>query len=179
MGSAGRRYAKALFALAKEKGLLKETAEELSRAATIAQNPSVLTALRNPVLSGSQRQSLADMMVSELKLSDLSSRFLHLLAERRRLAELPAMSQRFEDMLDQNLGRVRAKIRSATELDSKQQQEVVTTFTKITGKEIVPEVIVEPELLGGIVVEIDGTVYDGSVKTQFARVAKNLSSAQL
>ena len=174
MSAVAGRYAKALFALAKEAGALQPTADELGRAAAVAGDPTVEPVLRSPLLSAARRGDLAEMLVRELKLPDLLARFVRLLADQQRLAVLPAIAERFQNLLDRELGRVRITLRSARALDAKQEQDIVATFATLTGKQVIPTVAINPDLLGGVVVEAEGKVYDGSVRTHLDRLAKEL-----
>ena len=176
-GAVARRYAKALFALAKDSATLQPTADELARLAAVAADPTVGPVLRSPLLSVARRQALAQMLARELSLSELLSHFLQLLADHQRLGELPAIADRYQQLLDTELGRVRLTIRSARPLDAKQEADIVAAFAKLAGKQIISRVVVDTNLLGGVVVEIQGKVYDGSVRTQLDRLAKELSGA--
>jgi len=176
-GTVGRRYAKALFALAKESAALQPTADQLNGVAALASEPSVGPVLRSPLLSAARRADIAAMLARELKLSDLLTRFVRLLADQQRLGELAAIAARFQTLLDDELGRVRVTVRSARALDRTQEQEVVAAFAKLTGKQVVPTVTLDPDLLGGIVVEAEGKVYDGSVRTQLSRLEKELGGS--
>lgn len=174
MSAVAGRYAKALFGLAKESGALQPTADQLGRAAAVASDPTVEPVLRSPLLSAARRRDLAEMLVRELKLPDLLARFVRLLADHQRLAALPAIAERFQNLLDRDLGRVRITIRSARTLDAQQAQDIVATFATLTGKQVIPMVALNPDLLGGVVVEAEGKVYDGSVRTHLDRLAKEL-----
>lgn len=176
-GSVSRRYARALFALAQEGAALEATAAELGRAAAIAADPEVRRVLRNPLLSAKSRADITRLIIDHIKPSDLVERFLHLLSDRQRLDELPNMDRRFQAQLDQALGRVRIDVRSARPLADAQRDSIVAAFEALSGKDVIPAETVDPELLGGVVVEAEGRVYDGSVKTHFARIAKELAGA--
>ncbi len=176
-GSVARRYSRALFALAKKDGALESTAQELAAAAAVAAHPSVRQVLRNPLISPQRRQDIARIIIDELKSSDLVQRFLRLLADNQRLGDLPGIERHFGELLDAELGRVRVVVRSAVALEDQQLNDIVATFTRLTGKTVLPTVEIDPELLGGVVVEAEGRVYDGTVKTQFARIAKQLAEA--
>jgi F-type H+-transporting ATPase subunit delta len=110
-----------------------------------------------------------------LSLSNLLTRFLAVLSDHQRLSELPAIAEYFQRLLDQTLGRVRIAIRSARVLDPAQEQQIAAAFARLTGKQVMPAAVVDPELLGGVLVEVEGKVYDGSVRTQLERLAKELS----
>ena len=176
-GSVARRYAKAVFGLAKEAGALQPTADQLARLAAVASDPTVGPVLRSPLLSAARRHDLAQTLSHELKLSELLTHFVQLLADHQRLRELPAIADRYQQLLDTEVGRVRVTIRSASPLDAKQEADIVAVFARLTGKQVVSRSVVDTELLGGVVVEVYGKVYDGSVRTQLDRVAKELSGA--
>lgn len=175
MSSVARRYAKALFSLAQDANHLEATASELERLATLANAPDLRDILGSPLLSVKSRTQLVQGIVKDLKLSDLLTRFVRLLADHQRLAELSSIQHHFDRLLDASLGRVRATIRSASRLDPHQQNALVATFSKLTGKQVVASVVVDAELLGGVVIEVGGRVYDGSVRTQLDRLAKQLA----
>jgi F-type H+-transporting ATPase subunit delta len=175
MSAVARRYAKALFALAKETGTLEATATEIGRVAAVADDPTIGPVLGSPLLSTVRRRELVQMLARELKLSNLLTRFLGLLAEHRRLDQLPAIAASIERLVDDEMGRVRIRIRSTAALSPPEEQTLVAAFSRLTGKHVVPQVVTDAELLGGIVVEVEGTVYDGSVRTQFDRLAKTLA----
>jgi len=175
MSAVARRYAKALFALAKESATLDPALRELERIAAVAKDPSIGPVLSSPLLSPARRRDLGQRIASELGLSDLLTRFVALLADHQRLAELPRIHDYFQELLDAELGRARITIRSARPLDGQQEADLVTVFSKLTAKQIVPNSVVDPELLGGVVVEVAGKVYDGSVRTQFHRLARQLA----
>jgi F-type H+-transporting ATPase subunit delta len=177
VSAVARRYAKALFALAKDGAALQPTADELARVAAVAADATVGPVLRSPLLSPKRRHELALMLSRELRLSDLLGRFLQLLADHQRLGELPAIADRYQLLLDSEMGRVRITIQSASALDAAQEANVNAAFAQLTGKQIISRVIVDKELLGGILVEVEGKVYDGSVRTQLNRLAKELSGA--
>lgn len=170
-----RRYAKALFELAKEGGALQPTADDLAHLAAVAADATVMPVLRSPLLSAARRGELAASLVRELKLSDLLTRFVRLLADNRRLGDLPGINEHFQRLLDRELGRLRIVLHSPTALEGTQEQQLVAAFAAVTGKSIIPHSVVDPDLLGGVVVEVDGKVYDGSVRTQLHRLAKELT----
>lgn len=177
MSTVARRYAKALFSLAKEAGSMEPTAAELGKAASLASDPSLGPVLASPLLAASRRRSLAERLSRELELGDLLGRFMRLLADQKRLNELPAIADHYGRLLDNALGRVRITIHSSAELSAQQQSAIVGKFAQITGKQVIPEVRTDPALLGGVIVEVAGKVYDGSIRTQLDRLAARLSSA--
>jgi F-type H+-transporting ATPase subunit delta len=174
-GAVSRRYAKALFAIAKDKGVLEPTAEELVKLGRVAANPQLEPVLRSPLLSHSRRSSLAETLISDLKVSELVARFVRLLADRQRLADLPGIGDFYLRLLDDEKGRVRLALRTAVALADGDRQQLIEAFSRLTGKEVIPTVTVDPELLGGVIAEVGGKVYDGSVRSQLERLANQLA----
>ena len=177
MSAVARRYAKALFALAKDDHTLEPTADQLARLAAVAADPAVGPVLRNPLLSPTRRGEIAATLARELALPETSTHFLRLLADHQRLGELSAIADEFQRMLDREMGRVRVTVRTALPLDTQQHADIVARFSQLTGKQVIPSVVVDAALLGGVVVEAEGKVYDGSVRTHLDRLAKALSGS--
>lgn len=175
MSSVARRYAKALFGLAQEAGTVEATGTDLERLATLASDPGLKEVLSSPLLSVARRGALAQLVAQDLKLGELLTRFVGVLADHQRLDVLRLIQAHYERLLDESVGRARATIRTASKLDPHQQNALVAAFSKLTGKQVLPEIIVDPALLGGVVVEVGGRVYDGSVRTQLDRLAKQLA----
>ena len=175
MNTVARRYAKALFSSAKDDQALEPTAQQLQRIAKVVDDPELGPVLRSPLLAPTRRRELSQSLARELQLAPLLTRFLALLADQHRLGEVPMIADYFQRLLDDELGRARIAIRSATALGQQQQDDIVAVFARLTGRQILPTVGVDADLLGGVVVEVAGTVYDGSVRTQLDRLTKELT----
>ena len=169
-----RRYAKAIFALAKDAKQLQPVADELGRLAALASEPTVLEVLRSPMLSLEKRAALTETLVREYSLSPNVANLMRLLAQHHRLGELVGIRGYYQTLLDVELGRVRITIRSARPLEPKQQEAIMAAFARRTGKEVIPTVAVDATLLGGVQVEVGGKVFDGSVRTQLDRLGHEL-----
>src|SRR5262249_14402585 len=112
-GSIGRRYAKAIIAVAQEQHSLEQTGDELRLLRALAADPEIAQGLSNPLLSATARRGLARAVAEQLKLRPIMRNFLSLLADHRRLDQLVSIADQYEKILDQMLGRVRATITSA------------------------------------------------------------------
>jgi F-type H+-transporting ATPase subunit delta len=105
----------------------------------------------------------------------LLGNFLRVLAENDRLNALADIERAYHRLLERALGRVRAKVRVAAPLPEDELSDLVDAFSRLTHLTVIPTVEVDPELLGGVVVEIAGRVYDASLKTQLQRMGKTLA----
>lgn len=178
VGSVARRYARAIFAVADEQGALDQTAAELQLLGAIADDPQVAAALANPLLSASARRGLAGTIADTLKLGQTTRNFVSLLADHRRLEQLAGIARAYTHILDQRRQRVRATVTSAVPLDDGQRQALIAAFERKLGRTVLAETAVDPQLLGGVVVDVEGTVYDGSVRTQLQSLANRIAGGR-
>jgi F-type H+-transporting ATPase subunit delta len=177
-GRLGKRYARAVLALAREDGTLEATAEELNRAAATFDEPRLRLLVLSPVIDAGARLLTAREVAERLGLSPTVRNLIGLLAERDRLAILPDLARWYDTLLDGELGRTRVAIRSATALSAAERNELMELARRLTGRQkILAATEVDAELLGGIVLDIGGTVYDGSLRTQLARLTKEMAAS--
>jgi F-type H+-transporting ATPase subunit delta len=170
-----RRYARALFELADEQGTVDAVGEALATLAGFLADDRVARVLTGPVPRAEKERlvrALAENVAAPAVLRDL----LLLLSERARLPHLGAIRTVFDTLVDRRRGRVRAAVRSATPLSADLLQQVTRVFSELTRKQVLADVTVDPELLAGIVVEVEGRVYDGSLRTQLAKLRQQMAS---
>ncbi len=148
--------------------------EELRGIAASFTDPALVGLLTLSTLGAKVRREIIDKIASRLSLSPLMTDFLRLLAQKDRLRFLADIQDHYERLLDQAIGRSRARVRSAVSLSPAELADLVSVFSRLTGTTVVPSVEVDPELLAGVVVEIQGQVYDGSLKTQIVRMGEAL-----
>jgi F-type H+-transporting ATPase subunit delta len=178
MSVAARRYAKGIFALAQETQAVDAIAAELERLAALARDPVISNTLGNPLLSAPARKAVARTLGEQLQLSRTTRNFLGLLADHKRLDQLVGIFDHYRKLHDTALGQVRAQITSAVPLSPAQETDLVTTFAQLSGKRVLATPHVDPEILGGVVVEIEGKVYDGSLRTQLGRLAGSIAGSR-
>ncbi len=178
MSSVARRYAKAILAVADSEGSLAETGDDLVALAGVAKAPQVAAAFTNPLMAESRRRELANTIAKELGVRTTVAHFIGLLADHQRLDQIAAIADQYNRLLDEKLHRVRAVVRSATELDADDLARIVAVFEKKTGKSVLADAIVDSDLLGGVTVDIEGKVYDGSMRTQLERLASSIAGSQ-
>jgi len=175
-GRLARRYAKALLDLARSEGTALESGSELSRVVTAFEEPRLRPLCLSPALERSIRVKNTKQVTAALGLSKMVSNLIALLAERDRLALLPEVSRWYEALLDDELGRVRITIWSATPLGASQKNEIIEVARRLTKRrEVLAVAEVDADLLGGVVLDANGTIYDGSLKTQLTRLSKEMA----
>jgi F-type H+-transporting ATPase subunit delta len=176
--SVARRYAKALFSLAADENSLEPVAGELERLAALVSDPTLAETVANPLLSAGARTAVARTLADQLQVGTTTRNFLGVLAAHQRLDQLAAIAAHYRRLLDAQLGQVRAHITSAVTLSDAQRTEIVSTFASLTGKRVLPTADVDAALLGGVIVEVEGKVYDGSLRTQLGRLATSIAGSR-
>jgi len=173
-GAVARRYAKALYELATEQGQGEEIGSALRDVAdgVASFDPG---ALAPGVLGREARDKLGRALAGPFGRDTVFAKFLGLVAARDRIGELPAISRFYTKMQDDAAGRVRLRITTATEPAQPDVEKICAVFAALAGREVLPELGTERELIGGAVVELEGRVYDGSVRTQLARLAERMA----
>jgi F-type H+-transporting ATPase subunit delta len=170
-----RRYARALFELSEEQGTVDAAGTALAAIASFLDDERVVRVLTGPV-PRDQKDHLLRELAANVDAPPALRDLLLLLSERHRLGHLPMIRGVFDHLVDVRHGRTRATVRSATPLPPEMLQEVTRVFGSVTGKQVLAEVTVDPDLLAGLIVEVDGRVYDGSLRTQLAKLRQQMAS---
>ncbi len=172
---AARRYAKALLSLAQEQGAGETVGNQLGQVAEFFTDPELAKILALPALPASVRQDIVVQLVAQGSPHEMVEKFLRVLADSDRLQDIGAINEAYQQLLDKAVGRVRARVCSAVELEAEEKQLLVQTFSQLTQKTVEPTFETDVTLLGGVVVEVEGRVYDASLKTQLARLGDQLA----
>ena len=169
-GRLSRRYAKALFELALEERREDEVGQEIDRFLTAYSGSSLPAVLNNPAFPLGSRKNIIIEVSRGLQLSPLAVHFLSLLLERDRLSYLPSVASRYRRLLDEKKGRVEAVVVAPDPLAATTLARMREALGKVSGKEVVLQQESDPGLIGGAVIQLEGKVYDGSVRTQIEKM---------
>ena len=177
MSAAANRYAKALFAVAKESGAVEAFGEQMDAVAGALNEPSVRSFFEHPNIGA---ESKVRVLLSSLggNVAEPVANALKLLIERGRSGEIGEVAAAYRAIADEALGRAKAKVTSAFVLTPEQERSIAERFSALTGKQVAVETTVDPSLLGGIRVRIGDTLYDGSLATQLTELEKSLNQAR-
>ncbi len=170
-----RPYAEAVFKLAVAKNTLKEWSNMLLHAAEIAQTDQIKALIGNPVVTTRQLGELL-LEIGKNKFNREGSNFLLMLAENKRISVLPQISQLFEHLKAQHDGMLEANIISAFQMNDAQLRQLVVNLERKFKRKIIAKVQVDPELIGGVVVEIGDEIFDASVRGKLEAMANALKS---
>lgn len=169
-GLAGR-YASALFELADENKALDRTATDLAGLKRmLAESPDLARMVRSPVLSrGEQGRAMAAIM-EKAGFSDLTRRFIGLVAQNRRLFALTSMIDAFLAELARRRGQMTARVTTARPMSDAQVKALSDALRASMGSKVDVEVAVDPALIGGMIVKVGSRMVDSSVRTKLNKL---------
>lgn len=169
-----RPYAEAAFRLAKDGNALPAWSDKLAFIAAVYQDPQMQAAIGNPKVTAHDVEGLMLAICGE-RIDGPARNLIQLLVHNRRLALLPQIREQFEKLKLEDEGKLDAKISSAYPLDDAQCNQVVNLLSSRFKRKINAIVTVDPELIGGIKVEVGDKVWDASVRGRLQSMAANLS----
>ena len=170
-----RRYARAVFELAKEKGAVGEISREIAAFADAYLVSSELRAIEHtPGLTDQDRRAVIEEIGKRMSSSETTVRAISLLAERQRLAVLPALVRLLDLMADEHLGLVRAHVTSARALPQDYRAKLEKKIADATGKRVLMTFEEDPSLIAGVVTQVGDRVVDGSVRGRLNQLAASL-----
>lgn len=176
--SVAKRYARALVETAATEGTLEDTGSALREVVSALSDPSIAAALASPLLKPSVRLQMLDRVSDLLQVSPLVRKFVALVSERGRVEELRMISLHYRRLADERLGRLRGLVTAPAPLPAQWMDGVQKQLETSLGKSVLLEQETDPSLLAGASVEIEGRVFDGSLRTQLARLAEALARGE-
>lgn len=176
MKSASLQYANALADIALAQGAAEAAAMQLeSFGAAYEQSAELRTFLASPAVSVEAKHAVLEKIVKRLGASKIIRNFLFVIADHRRTQLIPEIIATFQQVIRQRQGVAEAEVSSAVELSAAQKKDLAATLARLTGKKIEPKYSLDPALLGGAVVRIGDTIYDGSVRSRLNEMRARLA----
>ena len=166
------RYAVALFDLASEAGNVSSVESDLEKlGSALGESADLAALIKNPEVSRADLGKAMGALAGLLGLDKLTSNFLGVLAQNRRLAELPAMIRAFAAIAAAQRGEVTAEVASAHPLSEDQVASLQEKLKAREGRNVKIRTNVDPDLLGGLVVTIGSKRIDSSIRTRLNALA--------
>lgn len=167
------RYAVALFELARDGKALDSVGNNLAALkAALAQSSDFKTLITSPLIGRDAATKAIAAVAASLKLDALTGNFLGVLAQNRRLSQLPAVIRAYETLLSNHRGEVRADVVSAHPLTKTQITALQKSLQARVGRDVAIEAKVDPAILGGLVVKIGSQMIDSSIRTRLNTLAQ-------
>lgn len=145
-------------------------------AGLLAESTELRRVWENPAVPAEQKRKLLDAIVHQDGIERHVRNLVAVLIDHRRMQFLERITQQLEKELDARLGFAEAHITSARELGDAEKRGLEAQIEKVTGKKVRARFGLDASLLGGAVVRVGSTIYDGSVKGQLGKIREAISS---
>lgn len=176
MKSAALQYANTLADIALEQGAADAAAKQLTDfAAVYAASAELRNFLASPAVAREAKHGVVEKIAARLGASKIIRNFLLVVVNNRRTMILPDIVERFQEVIRQRTGVAEAEVRSAVELNAAQKSALAQMLARLTGKRVETTYALDPALLGGAIVRIGDTVYDGSLRHRLDEMRAKLT----
>lgn len=171
-----RRYARALFDIARPQGTLAAYAAALEQAGQyLAENPELRRVLYHQLIPMREKQKVMDALFPDV--DPVLKNFFYLVLARGRERDLPEMAVQFRRLVDRENRVLPVEVSSAVPLAAEITAAVQDRLAEITGQNIRLQATVDPSLLGGMVIRIGDRVLDASLKKKLELLGEHLKNA--
>jgi ATP synthase F1 delta subunit len=171
-----RVYAEALFGVAKEKGKLDAIREQLGQFAdALADNREMQLFFFSPYFSSAEKGDGLEKAITGAEPELVN--FLELLIEKHRMPVIFRMRRQFDSLWDKENKRLGVTVTSAVELDPEIAKRIGSEIEQQTGNEVELESRVDPDILGGLVVQVGNMVLDTSIRNRLEKLRKSVATA--
>ena len=179
MAAVASRYARALVDVVVERKIDPAAAVEQvhDMVATVSENDQLRLVWESPAIPAAQKRALLDAIASSAGTLRPIRNFIAILIDHGRIPMLAQIARQFEAELNNQLGFVEADISSFRQLSAEQKHGLESQVERITGKKVRARYGTDPGLLGGAVVRVGSTIYDGSVRGQLQKLKEQLTNA--
>ena len=176
MTDISREYGAAIFALACENGAKKEYYDALQLAKEeFDANPEYVQLLASPGIPQRERIAAIDAVFAGRAPEDVIS-YIKLMCEKGRIQYFSESAEVFFELYDASERIYNARITSAVELTDAEKEKLIRKLEKVYGGSVAGEYFVDAAIIGGIVVEVDGNIMDGSLRTRLQDVKEVINS---
>ncbi len=176
MAAVAGRYARAFAEVVVERGMdpEKTVAELMQMAELVGSSHELRNVLINPAVEHKQKINLLDAIIKKMDGSKPLRNFVAVLIDHKRLGQIGEIAEQFKQQLDERMGIADARVSSARELSASEKKFLEQRLATVTGKTVRATYSEDASLLGGAVVRIGSTIYDGSVRGQLERLKEDL-----
>jgi F-type H+-transporting ATPase subunit delta len=178
MASVTIRYARAFVDVVLDTRLDAATALEELRAlgAVLDQSAPLRLVWESPAIPAEQKRKVLDGLAAKLKLSKPVRNLVAVLIDHRRITLYPQVVRQFEAELNERLGFTQAEIISTRQLSDAERRRLEQQIEKLTGRKVRARYAQDGSILGGAIVRVGSTIYDGSIRGQLTRIKELLAA---
>jgi F-type H+-transporting ATPase subunit delta len=171
--ASARRYAQAVFEIARDKGQFDLWRSDLKRIAESVSITELLAVMESPKVSFQDKQKL---MAQQLEgISPLALNLVYLLTARGRLGLADPIADEYGRLVDANRGIKHVLVTTAVPLEAAEQEKLRQALSKFVKGQVILESQVDPKIIGGLVARMEDKLLDGSVSSRLEALKRNLS----
>jgi len=175
--SASLQYANAMADIALAQGAAEPAAKQLHDfGAAYTESAELRTFLASPAVSVEAKHAVIEKIMARVGASKIIRNFLFVIVDHRRTQLIPEVIAAFHQVIRRRQGVAEAEVSSTIELSAGQKKEIAATLARLTGKKIETKYALDPALLGGAVVRIGDTIYDGSLRSRLNQMRARLAA---
>ncbi len=172
-GAIGRRYAEAIFAIARENNTIDRTLEDVQGIASLFSQRKLAYLLNEPKIP-TQRKMQAIRQALESKVLRTSLNLALLVVQRELVEAMPSIARELAQLVLDYKNQAIAEVTTAAPMDERQLGQVRQALEQRTGKTILMQTKVQPEILGGVIARVGDQVIDGSIRHRLAVLKQQL-----
>lgn len=174
-GLVAKRYARALLDI----GIASSTYTTMQRqvrdlANLYTKSADLRLVVSNPGISVRERRDVMNEVATKSGFGPMVRNFAMLLLDNDRFDHISSIADELDELVDIQDGNVRAHVTTASPLKDSQVAVIKGAIAKLTGKNVLLDTAVDPEILGGVVTRVGSTVYDGSIRTQLETIRESI-----
>jgi F-type H+-transporting ATPase subunit delta len=178
MASTTNRYARAfadvIFDLKLDSNKVRQ--ELRSVVQTVESSQELRRVWESPAIPHDRKLAVLNSLSARMEFETPVRNFVAVLIDHERISMLAQIARQFEAELNQRLGLADANIISARELSASEKSALERQIAAVTGKKVVARYVTDQNVIGGAVVKVGSTIYDGSVRGQLQRIKEQLSA---
>ncbi len=171
------RYAKSIVDVAFEENQEPAVTEDLKTYREIFQAvPDLLDVFHSPAVPRESKEKLLAELIRIYPVTGLTANFLRILIQHNRIRYFQQVFENYQKLVNERKGIVAARVTTAAPLSEVELKSLRDSLAGITGKAVTLDVQTDNSLLGGLVVQVGSTIFDGSVRTQLAEMKQRLAA---
>jgi F-type H+-transporting ATPase subunit delta len=171
--TSSKRYAQAVFQIARDKNTLAQWQVELKKLARLLDSAEFISVIENPKVPFELKSKFLKELLG--KTDSLVLNLGYLLIIKNKFKYTGQIAEEYDRLFNEYRGIKNAEVTTATAIDESEQKKVTSQLERILGSKVVTVFNVEPAIIGGIIARIDGTLIDGSIRSKLENLKKNMA----
>lgn len=172
------RYARSLTEIVFEENVEPEVTGDLNTYSEIFRAvPDLLEVFQTPAVPRDSKENLLNQLISKYPVNPLTHNFLRVLLQHNRIGFFQQILDLYLKLVNEHKGIVSARVTTAIALTEQETKNLGAKLSAITGKSVHIDPQMDASILGGVIVQLGSTIFDGSIQAQLAEMKRRLAEA--